>query len=117
MATLTLNDIEEDVIQRLRQRAAANGRSAEAEARAVLRDAVAPALSPEAEHAKRLEAAEAFRAFRESLPAYTPEEASRLLKQIRDSQPMSDRPMAAELLREARSERIRRLTGHGLDEA
>jgi plasmid stability protein len=41
MATITVQDVDDDVLRRLRQRAAANGRSLEAEARAILTAAVA----------------------------------------------------------------------------
>ena len=40
MATLVIRDLDSDVKERLRRRAAANGRSMEAEARAVLQHAV-----------------------------------------------------------------------------
>ena len=42
MARLTVRDLPDDVRDRLRLRAAANGRSTEAEVRAILTDAVAP---------------------------------------------------------------------------
>lgn len=41
MATITVRDLPDDVLRRLRQRAAANCRSIEAEARAILTAAVA----------------------------------------------------------------------------
>lgn len=40
MAALSIRDLEDDVKERLRRRAAANGRSMEAEARLILADAV-----------------------------------------------------------------------------
>jgi len=40
MATITVRDLDETVRDRLRRRAAANGRSMEAEARAILAEAV-----------------------------------------------------------------------------
>jgi len=40
MATITVRDLDERVRDRLRERAAANGRSMEAEARVILADAV-----------------------------------------------------------------------------
>jgi len=40
MATITVRDLDERVRDRLRERAAANGRSMEAEVRAILADAV-----------------------------------------------------------------------------
>lgn len=42
MARLTVRDLPDDVRDRLRLRAAANGRSTEAEVRAILTEAVAP---------------------------------------------------------------------------
>ncbi|WP_442945633.1 FitA-like ribbon-helix-helix domain-containing protein [Nocardia sp. SSK8] len=42
MARLTVRDLPDDVRDRLRLRAAANGRSTEAEVRAILTDAVTP---------------------------------------------------------------------------
>jgi len=44
MARLTVRDLPDEVRERLRLRAAANGRSTEAEVRAILTEAVAPAL-------------------------------------------------------------------------
>ncbi|MGW4123110.1 FitA-like ribbon-helix-helix domain-containing protein [Nocardia sp. NPDC004711] len=44
MARLTVRDLPDDVRERLRLRAAANGRSTEAEVRAILTEAVTPAL-------------------------------------------------------------------------
>ncbi|MGW0178499.1 FitA-like ribbon-helix-helix domain-containing protein [Nocardia sp. NPDC003345] len=49
MARPTVRDLPDDVRERLRQRAAVNGRSAEAEVRAILTDAVAPALPDDLE--------------------------------------------------------------------
>ena len=40
MATITVRDLDDDVRQRLKERAAANNRSMEAEARAILSEAV-----------------------------------------------------------------------------
>jgi plasmid stability protein len=40
MGTITVRNLDDDVQSRLRRRAAANGRSMEAEARAILADAV-----------------------------------------------------------------------------
>ncbi|WP_158430194.1 FitA-like ribbon-helix-helix domain-containing protein [Nocardia cyriacigeorgica] len=44
MAAITIRDLDDDVKERLRRRAAAHGRSMEAEARAILSDAVKPKL-------------------------------------------------------------------------
>ena len=40
MASITIDDIDDDLQQRLRQRAAAHGRTLEAEARDILKDAL-----------------------------------------------------------------------------
>jgi plasmid stability protein len=45
MAQLIVRDVDEALVQALRLRAAANGRSAEAEHRMILRAALAPALA------------------------------------------------------------------------
>ena len=47
MATLTIRDLPEDVKQRLRVRAAQNGRSMQEEARVILRRAVTGLTGPE----------------------------------------------------------------------
>jgi len=90
MATLTVRNLDEDLIRRLRMRAAAHGRSAEAEHREILRTVLA------ADHqlAARRAAAERLAAFRERAGG-------------------SGTPSAAELLAESRSERMRSLTGDG----
>lgn len=44
MAQLIVRDLEDDVVQALEERAARHGRSAEAERRAILRQALAPEL-------------------------------------------------------------------------
>ena len=46
MASITVRDIDDDVKTRLRDRAAANGRSIEEEARSILRDAVGRKPAP-----------------------------------------------------------------------
>ena len=46
MASVTISDLEDEVRHRLRTRAAANGRSMEEEARAILREAVAGEPEP-----------------------------------------------------------------------
>ena len=46
MASVTIPDLEDEVRHRLRTRAAANGRSMEEEARAILREAVAGETEP-----------------------------------------------------------------------
>lgn len=51
MATLTIPNVDEDLEERLRELARLHGRSVEAEARAILTDAVASTASaPEAEN-------------------------------------------------------------------
>lgn len=47
MARLTVRDLPDEIRERLRLRAAANGRSTEAEVRAILTEAVTPALPDE----------------------------------------------------------------------
>ena len=46
MSTLTVRNLDEDLVRRLRIRAAEKGRSAEAEHREILRDALAPQDTP-----------------------------------------------------------------------
>jgi plasmid stability protein len=46
VAAFSIRNIDEDVKERLRLRAAGNGRSVEAEIRAILVEAVTPALPP-----------------------------------------------------------------------
>ena len=46
MASITVRNIEDDVKQRLRVRAAVNGRSMEAEAREILKSALAAEAAP-----------------------------------------------------------------------
>ncbi|MBV8092199.1 MAG: plasmid stabilization protein [Acetobacteraceae bacterium] len=60
MATLTVRDLDPDLVRRLRVRAAEHGRSAEAEHRAILR----AALVGEGAALGRKEAAERLAAFR-----------------------------------------------------
>jgi plasmid stability protein len=56
MAQLTVRNVEDHVVKALKQRAAAHGRSAEAEHRAILREALAESVTMEsfAERARRL---------------------------------------------------------------
>ena len=46
MASITIRNLDDEVKTRLRMRAAENGRSMEAEARLILREAVAPEPEP-----------------------------------------------------------------------
>ena len=60
MATLTVRNLEDDVVRRLRVRAAEHGRSAEAEHREILR----AALASDDQRAARQQAAERLAEFR-----------------------------------------------------
>lgn len=60
MATLTVRNLEEDVVRRLRVRAAEHGRSAEAEHREILRSALA-APDPRADRQKAADRLAEFR--------------------------------------------------------
>jgi plasmid stability protein len=88
MATLTVRNLEDDVVRRLRVRAAEHGRSAEAEHREILR----AALAGDDQLAARQQAAERLAEFRR-----------RIAGRGSDS--------AIELLAESRSGRLRALTG------
>lgn len=55
MATLTVRGLDDSVKARLRKRAAAHGHSMEAEARAILRDAVAAPVETGADLAHRVQ--------------------------------------------------------------
>ena len=89
VATLTVRNLDEDLVRRLRMRAAEHGRSAEAEHREILRLALVgnPDLQTERQRiADRLAEFRRRTARRES-------------------------PSAAELLEESRAERVKALTG------
>ena len=88
MPTLTVRNLDEDLVRRLRIRAAENRRSAEAEHREILRAALVGA----APQAGRQEIAERLAEFRRRTGG-------------RGS------PPAVQLLRETRAERTRTLTG------
>jgi plasmid stability protein len=88
MATLTVRSLDEDVVRRLRIRAAENGRSAEAEHREILRAAL---IAEDRQRIEQDQVAARLAEFRERL-------AGRGL-----------RP-AVELLRESREERMDALT-------
>ncbi len=94
MATLTVRNLDEDVVRRLRIRAAEHGRSAEAEHREILRLAL---IGDEDHQAERQRAAERLAEFRRRTAG-------------RGS------PSAVALLREARTERIEALAGPSRDE-
>ena len=90
MATLTVRNLEEDVVRRLRIRAAENRRSAEAEHREILR----AALADDAQQTRRQQAAERLADFRRR----TSGRAS---------------TSSTELLKESRTERLLSMTGDG----
>ena len=92
MPTLTVRNLEEDVVRRLRIRAAEHGRSAEAEHREILRSAL---LGPQ-QAADRQRAADRLAEFRRRTAG-------------RGS------PSAADLLEQSRTERMQALTGPGKD--
>jgi len=79
MATLTVRNLEDDVVRRLRIRAAEHGRSAEAEHRALLREALV-GDEPEPAH---LRAAERLAEFRRRTAGRESSTASELLEQSR----------------------------------
>jgi antitoxin FitA len=89
MATLTVRNLDEDVVRRLRIRAAEHGRSAEAEHREILRLAL---TGDDDREADRQRVAERLAEFRRRTAG-------------RGS------PSAAQLLHEAREERIKALAG------
>ena len=86
MATLTVRNLDEDVVRRLRIRAAEHGRSAEAEHREILRATLTSSGQPSA----RTQAAERLAAFRHRMAG-------------RGSAPV------AELLQDARTGRVDQL--------
>ena len=91
MATLMVRNLEEDLVRRLRVRAAENGRSAEAEHREILRAVLAGGERPPS----RRQAAESLAEFRRRTAGRGSVTAAELLEEAR-----SDRGAAA-LAREA----------------
>jgi len=89
MATLTVRNLDDDVVRRLRIRAAEHGRSAEAEHREILRLAL---IGDDDRKAERQRVAERLAEFRRRTAG-------------RGS------PSSAELLREARTQRMETLAG------
>ncbi len=89
-ATLTVRNIDEDLVRGLRIRAAAHGRSAEAEHRAILRAALRNA---------------------EQRP--TPQQAAERLAEFRHRTAGRGPPATADLLEQSRAERMQTLTGPG----
>jgi plasmid stability protein len=88
MATLTVRNLDEELVRKLRIRAAEHGRSAEAEHREILREA----LEGGSRKPNRAEIVERFATFQEEVGGQTA-------------------GSSAELLAEARRGRMRRLTG------
>lgn len=80
MATLTVRNLEDDLVRRLRIRAAEHGRSAEAEHREILREA----LVQSDQQARRLEAAERLAEFRRRTAGRGSASSVELLKESRD---------------------------------
>lgn len=81
MASLHVRNIEDDIVARLKERAAQNGRSAEAEHRAILREALDNESTSAARKAQWLARADAFRKSLEGRH-HTPSEV--LLRESRD---------------------------------
>jgi len=79
MATLTVRNLDDDVVRRLRIRAAEHGRSAEAEHRALLREALIGDEAPPA----HLRAAERLAEFRRRTAGRGSSTAGELLEQSR----------------------------------
>ena len=79
MATLTVRNLEEEIVRRLRIRAAEHGRSAEAEHREILRSALAGNSGPTV----RQQAAERLAAFRRRTAGRGPTSSAELLEQSR----------------------------------
>jgi antitoxin FitA len=90
MATLTVRNLNEDVVRRLRIRAAEHGRSAEAEHRDIL---------------------QAVLLGHEKTP--TRQQAAERLAEFRGRTAGRGSPAAAELLEQSRAERMETLTGTG----
>jgi plasmid stability protein len=91
MATLTVRGLDDDLVRKLRIRAAEHGRSAEAEHREILRQVLEGVAKP-----SRVEIAERLAAFREAT-------GDRTAGSVGD------------LLKESRCERMRQLTGLDAD--
>ena len=80
MATLTVRNLDEELVRSLRIRAAEHGRSAEAEHREILRRALAPA---DEAHVKRLDALDRLREFREKTAGRGAPSVASLLEETR----------------------------------
>ena len=81
MATLTVRNLDEDVVRRLRIRAAEHGRSAEAEHREILRLVLA---ADDDRQTERLEAAKRLAEFRRRTAGRGTSSAAALLAESRD---------------------------------
>jgi plasmid stability protein len=81
MATLTVRNLDDDVVKRLRIRAAEHGRSAEAEHREILR----AALVGGEQNSTRQQAAERLAEFRRRTGGRGPQAAVDLLEQSREA--------------------------------
>lgn len=81
MAALTVGDLDDDLIQQLQRRAAAHGRSAEAEHREILR----AALGEGSWAATRREAADRLAALQDRIAARGTVEAGDLLRESREA--------------------------------
>ena len=79
MATLTVRNLEDDVVRALRIRAAEHGRSAEAEHREILRTALSAARQP----SPRAAAAERLAEFRRRTAGRGSETVAELLRESR----------------------------------
>jgi len=91
MATVTVRNLEDDIVRRLRIRAEEHGRSAEAEHREILRTAL---LDSGRTVEEREQAVAQFAEFRRQIGG-------------------REGPTVAELLEESRNERMEQLTRHG----
>lgn len=88
MATLTVRNLDEDIVRRLRIRAAEHGRSAEAEHREILRTAL----------------------LHSGPSPMDPEEVAARLEEFRNRIAGRGGPSVVELLEESRNERLEQLT-------
>jgi antitoxin FitA len=79
MATLTVRNLDEEVVKELRIRAAEHGRSAEAEHRDILR----AALAGRRRHMARQQAAERLAEFRRQTSGRGPNSSAELLEESR----------------------------------
>lgn len=98
MATLTVRKLDEDIVRRLRIRAAEHGRSAEAEHREILRASLGDKdVVSEAERVRRMDAAAQARAFRNSIAGRGIASVSELLHETRTARMEQLAPYAMSL--------------------